>query len=117
MTIQLYIPYPPSANHLWVRAKKGMRKSDEYARWLTDAGWLIKSQKPGTIQGPYKISVWATRPDRRRRDLDNLLKPVSDLLQSIGVIEDDSDCEMITARWVTLGGDGLQVLIDPAGVE
>jgi crossover junction endodeoxyribonuclease RusA len=116
VTIQLHIPYPPSANRLWVRAKKDMRKSDEYAQWLTEAGWHVKSQKPGAIQGPYKISVQAARPDKRRRDLDNLLKPIGDLLQSVGVIENDSDCEMITARWLTFGS-GVQVLIDPAGVE
>ena len=116
MTIQIHVPHPPSANRLWVRARKGMRRSDEYMRWLTNAGWHVKEQKPGSIQGPYKISVQAARPDRRKRDLDNLLKPIGDLLQSLGIIEDDSDCEMITARWVTIG-HGLQVIVDPAGVE
>jgi crossover junction endodeoxyribonuclease RusA len=116
MTMQIHIPFPPSANSLWVRAKKGMRRSDSYMQWLTDAGWHVKSQKPGSILGPYKLSVQAARPDRRRRDLDNLLKPISDLLQSLGIIENDSDCEMITARWVTVG-HGVTVLIDKAGVE
>lgn len=116
MTIQIHIPYPPSANRLWIRAKKGMRKSDEYTRWLTEAGWRIKEQRPGRIEGPYKLSIQAVRPDKRRRDLDNLLKPVSDVLQSVGVIADDCDCELITARWVTVG-HGIHVLIDRAGVE
>lgn len=116
MTIQLHVPYPPSANRLWVRAKKGMRKSDEYAKWLTDAGWLVKQQKPGSIQGPYAISLLAARPDKRKRDLGNLLKATEDLLQSVGVIRDDADCELISMRWVTIGS-GIQVLIDRAGVE
>lgn len=116
MTIQLHIPYPPSANRLWVRARKGMRRSDEYMQWLRDAGWHVKSQKPGSIQGPYKISLQAVRPDKRKRDLGNLEKPISDLLQHLGVIHDDCECEMIIARWVTIGS-GVQVLLDPAGVE
>jgi Holliday junction resolvase RusA-like endonuclease len=78
---------PAIGKPLWVRAKKGMRKSDEYARWLTDAGWHVKAAEARINPRPlYKISLQATRPDRKRRDLDNLLKPVSDLLQSIGVI-------------------------------
>jgi crossover junction endodeoxyribonuclease RusA len=116
MTIQLHIPYPVSANDLWSRTKGGMSKSDAYAAWLNDAGWHVKAQKPGKISGPYKLSIQAVRPDKRKRDLDNLLKPINDLLQLVGVIENDSYCEMITARWLTFGS-GVQVLIDPAGVE
>ena len=114
--IILQILYPPSANRLWVRAKKGMRKSDAYAKWLIEAGWHVKAQRPGSIHGPYKISVSAARPDKRRRDLDNILKPIGDLLQSVGVIRDDCDCEMVSARWVTVG-QGVTAIIEPAGVE
>jgi crossover junction endodeoxyribonuclease RusA len=116
MTIQLHVLYPPSANRLWVRAKKGMRKSDDYRSWLSDAFFHIKEQKPGKIDGPYSISIQAVRPDKRKRDLGNLLKATEDVLQLAGVIRDDSDCELITMRWVTIGS-GVQVLIDPAGVE
>jgi crossover junction endodeoxyribonuclease RusA len=60
--------------------------------------------------------VTAARPDKRKRDIDNLLKPISDLLKSIGAIEDDYLCEMISARWVT-NGDGVAIRIEPAGIE
>jgi Holliday junction resolvase RusA-like endonuclease len=126
MTLQIHIPYPPSANRLWIRAKKGvrkdgkakraMRKSDEYAKWLVDAGWHIKAQRPGKIEGPYKLSLLAARPDKRHRDISNLIKATEDVLQSVGIIRNDSDCEMITARWVTIGS-GVQVFIDPTGTE
>lgn len=116
MTIQLHIPSPPSANALWVRARKGMRRSDRYMAWLTEAGWHVKAQKPKSIEGPYCIRLHAARPDKRRRDLDNILKPVSDLLQHVGVIKDDADCDMISARWVTFG-EGVTVYIDRAGTE
>lgn len=116
MTIQLALPHPPSANRLWIRAKKGMRKSEAYCAWLEKAGWLAKSQRPGKIEGPYKLSIHAPRPDRRQRDIDNIIKPVSDLLQAIGVIENDSLCEMVCARWVTFGS-GMTVFVDRAGTE
>ena len=37
-------------------------------------------------------------PDRRRRDLDNLLKPALDALQHAGVYEDDSQVDWLVAR-------------------
>jgi crossover junction endodeoxyribonuclease RusA len=116
MTVQLALPHPPSANRLWIRAKKGMRKSEEYCAWLEKAGWLAKSQRPGKVLGAYKLSIHAPRPDRRHRDIDNIIKPISDLLQAIGVIESDHLCEMVSARWVTFG-DGVTVFVDRAGVE
>ncbi len=114
--IELTLPYPPSANRLWTRTRKGMRKTDTYCDWLKVAGYMVMAQRPIGLTGPYKLSIRAMRPDRRRRDIDNLIKPVSDLLQSVGVIEDDSDCEMVTARWVTTG-DPLNVRIEKAGIE
>ena len=116
MTVQLHLPYPPSANRLWVRAKKGMRKSDEYERWLHQAGLHIMTQRPKKIDGPYKLMIHATRPDKRARDIDNLIKSVGDVLQIMRVVKNDSDCEMVTARWVTFG-EGVTVFVDRAGME
>jgi len=113
---ELQLTRPPSANHLWVRARKGMRKSDAYVTWLMLAAIEARRQSFKRVSGPYKLFLQASRPDRRRRDIDNLIKPVSDLLMFIGAVEDDSDCEMVTARWVTTG-EGVNVRVEPAGVE
>ena len=114
--VELLLPYPPSANHLWTRTRKGMRKSTKYVTWLLEAGWRAKAQRPGSVKGPYKLSIQVTRPDKRRRDIDNTIKPISDLLASVGIIRDDCDCEMVSARWVTTG-EGVTVRIEPAGIE
>ena len=113
---ELQLTRPPTANHLWIRARKGMRKSDAYVTWLMLAAIEARRQTFKRISGPYKLTVTASRPDRRRRDLDNLLKPLNDLLMHIGAIEDDSNCEMISARWVTTG-EGVSIRVEPAGVE
>lgn len=114
--VELQLTRPPSANHLWVRARHGMRKSDAYVTWLMLAAVEARRQTFKRVSGPYKLTVSVSRPDRRRRDLDNLLKPLSDLLMHIGAIDDDSNCEMICARWVTTG-EGVRVHVEPAGVE
>ena len=116
MNVTLDLPYPPSANRLWRTYRGRVCKSREYKDWLVVAGFAARSQGLTEVVGPYKISINATRPDKRRRDLDNIIKPVSDLMQSIGVIKNDSDCELLTARWLTTG-DGVNVRIEPAGTE
>lgn len=102
--IELHLPYPPSANNLWRSDRRRVHKSDEYKAWLTAAGWRLTEQSKGqTISGPYELTIHAKRPDRRHRDLGNLEKPISDLLQQMRIIEDDRFAEMITTRWVTEG--------------
>ena len=115
--VELTLPFPPSQNHLWTRTKNGMRCTDRYRAWLKEAGWLIQAKRPQPIKGPYKLSVQAVRPDNRKRDLDNFaFKAISDLIVELGIVQDDSLCEMISARWVTVG-EGVTVRIEPAGVE
>jgi Holliday junction resolvase RusA-like endonuclease len=96
--IELHIPtLPPSSNRIWRRSGRTIHKSPAYVRWLRDAGWAVKAQRPGTIRGPYRLMVAAARSSRV--DLDNTIKPISDLLQGIGVIEDDKLAESVSARW------------------
>lgn len=94
-----------------------MRKSDEYVTWLMLAGIETRKQKPGKIDGAYKLTVQLVRPDRRKRDLDNFsFKAINDLLVQQGVVDDDSQCEMLSSRWVTVG-TGVMVRVEPAGLE
>lgn len=116
-TIEIDLPFPPSANRLWRNSGGRMHISPQYALWKKEAGYQILAQRKGGLpEGPYKITIHAKRPDKRRRDLGNLEKAVSDLLVSVGTIPDDSNCEMITLRWVT-AGEGVYVRVEPAGVE
>jgi Holliday junction resolvase RusA-like endonuclease len=69
---------------------------------------LVKAQRPATVHGPYRLSIRAVAPDQRRRDIDNLIKPANDLLQFVGVIDDDCECRSVTAEWVS---DGAAFLV------
>jgi crossover junction endodeoxyribonuclease RusA len=42
------------------------------------------------LTGPLKLTIRAHRPDNRRRDIDNILKPLLDALAHAGIYEDDS---------------------------
>lgn len=97
---------PPSANAMrsnFIRDGKVMSvKSDSYAKWKLDAAWELKSQvKSKSIDGPYSlhIHVQRARETKRARDIDNAIKPVSDAIVAAGIVEDDSLCEAVSAKW------------------
>ena len=99
--IKIILALPPSVNNLWrTTATGGMYRSKKYTAWRKTAilNAMLQSGRK-RIDGPYKLTLEAVRPDKRKRDLDNLLKAASDCLVEAGII-DDSQCEHIEARWV-----------------
>lgn len=96
---------PPSANGLrksFIQDGKVVSvKSNGYADWRKAAVDQIKSQGVGKISGPYRLSIVAQRNwrSKRARDIDNVIKPISDALVKAGVVQDDSLAECVTARW------------------
>lgn len=96
---------PPSANGLrksFIQEGKVVSvKSNGYADWRKAAVDQIKSQGVGKISGPYRLSIVAQRNwrSKRARDIDNVIKPISDALVKAGVVQDDSLAECVTARW------------------
>ena len=99
MIVNLNLPYPPSANRLWRYGQGRAYKSAEYTNWLIAAGLQVRAQRPEQVKGHYTLHIWAVRPDNRRRDIGNLEKPISDLLQSVGVIENDCLAKKIVMEW------------------
>lgn len=103
--IKIEIPFPPSMNRLW-RATKGgsIYRSPEYVKWKEGARWAIAAQcRSARINGPFKLTMLVVPPDKRHRDLDNLLKASLDALAGAGVIANDRYCQWIEARWVEDG--------------
>ncbi len=68
----------------------------------------------GKVTGPYRMSVQAGRPDKRKRDIDNIFKPLSDFVVGQGIVEDDSLAVSVSAEW-TDGIVGCRVTIEPVG--
>ena len=98
--IHLTLPLPPSVNRLWRSGKGRMYRSAQYSAWRNEAICSIKLQARGaSIDGRYRIAVAFQRPDKRHRDLDNLLKALSDALVDAGVLADDCDAEEIHLCW------------------
>ncbi|SMF65708.1 Holliday junction resolvase RusA (prophage-encoded endonuclease) [Xaviernesmea oryzae] len=110
---------PPSANGLrksFIKEGKVFSvKSDEYSGWRKAAVSEIQSQGAGRIVGPYFLFVTAQRHwrSKRARDIDNILKPISDALVKAGIVEDDCLAEWVSARWADdLGGHAVVIDVE-----
>jgi crossover junction endodeoxyribonuclease RusA len=112
----LTLPYPPSANKLWRAVRDRNIKSEAYREWSSRAAWEVRLQKPRQVLGRYVLTVTATRPDRRARDLGNLEKPLSDCLVQTGVVTDDSLAKRIVLEWSDeiIKGGSITVQVEEA---
>lgn len=109
------LPHPPSVNGIWRGGKNGFYKSRNYKAWESEAGWAVREQARGKrIGGPYAVQIDLRRPDKRKRDLDNIIKVLLDLLKNLHVTDDDSECQSIEAKWVERG-QGVRVAVRPWG--
>lgn len=95
------VAIPPAANNLFASIPgKGRIKTVAYKAWIREASWVAKlAIKAKRIDGPYALCIQIGKPDNRKRDIGNLEKPISDLLVSIGAVNDDSDCQRIEMEW------------------
>lgn len=114
--ICLHLPYPVSVNKIWRGGRQGkVYRSPSYRSWMLSAGMELLAQKsklsPKNIAGEYSLFVVLNPPDSRRRDLDNTLKVLQDLLVSQGIVQDDSLCEKLYARWGTAQEAPLGALV------
>lgn len=64
------------------------------------------------LAGDLEAEMLARPPDRRRRDIDNLIKPTLDALMHAGVVEDDQFFGFISIRrLVPVRGGSLELVI------
>lgn len=62
--------------------------------------WLLQKRlQPKSITGAYSAILILVKPDKRRRDLDNLVKVLKDFAVQQGLVVDDSLCEKLYIRW------------------
>jgi Holliday junction resolvase RusA-like endonuclease len=90
MSTSIDLPLPPSTNRLWRSGRGRVYRSKRYMVWCRAAGLELALRKPARTTGAVVVTIAAGRPDKRRRDIDNLAKSTLDLLVAHQVIEDDA---------------------------
>ena len=110
------LPWPPSANTYYRRvgAKTLISAAGrEYARTVTG---LCRAARVCRHDGRLRVVITACPPDRRRRDLDNLLKGLLDALTHGGAWEDDSQIDDLRIiRAPVVAGGRVTVRVEQIG--
>ena len=112
------LPYPPSVNHYYRHVGARVLISSE-GRKYREAVWLaVLEQGRKRHEGPVSVELLVSPPDKRRRDLDNVLKGLLDALAHAGVYEDDSQIDSLTVKRGRPGSGSVTVYVDamPAAV-
>lgn len=102
--VSLLLPYPTSVNDLWGYGRGRVYPTKAYKIWQKAAwaAWMAqrRQQPVQHIKGRYRLCIYAAAPDaRRRRDIGNLEKAVSDFLVSQEVVEDDHLAKSVFTEW------------------
>lgn len=99
MILQIDLPYPPSVNHYWGTRGKMRYLTDKAKafRRATRVEFML-TRHQGFGDARLSISIDLHAPDRRVRDIDNVLKSVLDSLCHAGVFTDDSQVDVLFVR-------------------
>lgn len=81
-------------------------KGREYREKLREKLPLMK------IEGKVKLQIIAFFKDKRKRDLDNINKPLIDALKNFVIEDDDQIFELIMKKHIGVGHNSIQIIIE-----
>jgi Holliday junction resolvase RusA-like endonuclease len=84
---------PPSINHVYAYTAQGGHArsyiTKEGKAWFEEASYKLKSQIHIRTSISTPCEIWINLFTAYRQDVDNVLKPILDLLQKNGIVEND----------------------------
>jgi len=96
--VTLTLPYPPSANHYWKRCGHRYFIAPKGVAFRTQVMVACAASGVRPLSGLVSLAVTLTPGDERRRDIDNVLKPLLDALTHGGAWNDDSQVSRLVVE-------------------
>ncbi len=94
-SVSVQVPWPPSANRYWRKYRGRMVVSEEARKYKDEISILALTWQIKTFKTRLSLKIFAYPPDRRVRDIDNILKIAIDSLQYAGIYENDGQIDRI----------------------
>lgn len=115
--VNFRLDWPPTVNTYYRNVQYRTLISKKGRQYKKDSGLMLMEQSVERLgEARVEVLIEAYPPDRRRRDLDNLLKPVFDVMEEYGVIDDDEQIDILTIRRRGKGGY-IEVHVSPIAPE
>lgn len=114
------LPFPPTVNTYWRRSGRRVFLSDKAQEFRSAVLAQLASVKRVPLKCDVHCSIGYVRPDKRKRDLDNLQKGLLDALSHAGVISDDSIIHSLHVYWlpgIVKGGSSWIRLLPVANIQ
>ena len=88
---------PPSVNHMYGRSRYGhIYLTPKGKEFKEELGWILKTKRAVFGSALVKVDLVFKISDKRKRDVDNMLKATFDALKDV-IIDDDSQIMRVTA--------------------
>jgi crossover junction endodeoxyribonuclease RusA len=111
----LFLPWPPSLNRYWrnVHGRTLISAEGRDYRGAVVTGLKRFGGAPALGAQRLSVHIIAAPPDKRRRDLDNLLKAALDALTHAGVWDDDGQIDrLLIQRGPVTPGGSLRIEVE-----
>ena len=94
--MRFFLPFPPSSNNYRVPVRGRLILSAKAREYYVAAAVALQQQGFRKWDGTperVEVTIEIQAPDRRRRDIENFVKPAIDAVVKAGLIDDDSQID------------------------
>jgi len=98
MRISYALPYPPTVGNYWGISKRGMYIKKRGIQFRKDVWAIVQQEGAQKLEGRLNLVIDLVMPDKRKRDIDNVLKALLDALQHAGAYLDDNQIDKLSIQ-------------------
>lgn len=105
--VTFILPYPIglSANNSWQYSKRGIYLCNHIKTFREIVYFALRKTKRFGTE-PLKVMINVFPPDKRKRDIDNVIKPILDALQKAELFVDDCQVQSIFVEKMPIQKNG-----------
>lgn len=94
--LRFSMPYPPSINHYYIHTPTGVKLGAKGQSYRRDAVYILHKFRGYCKDKKIAVTINVYPPDKRKRDIDNILKCLLDAMEYANVYDNDNQIDMLT---------------------